>query len=346
MDVSTTRGRGTRYALAGSIALNLVMASALFWPEPDPTTDIPVEDPSAAVAQEAAAPTELAEASPEAAAEAEVAAAAPEAQEAAEGDVRITVARVEGSIPQTMAVAAEPYGEFVSATLSRLLVWDLDVRRDLRAGDKVETMWSLGTTDTVVIEAARFHAQKFNKDITAYRFKASGDEYASYWSADGTEVPHRLKNSPMRDYEQITSLLKDRPNHQGMDFKVPVGTDVLATAPGVVTRSNWNWGANGNCLEIRHDDGVLAKYLHLSDNKVKPGDRVKPGDVIALSGNTGRSTGPHLHYQLNRGTKVIDPIDYHGTERRKLSESDRVAFQSLVDEANAKLDEAQELALR
>lgn len=343
MDVSHSRGRGTRIALALSASLNIALLGVVFWPDAEPE-DAPTAAELAAVTPQPEVESESVEPVEGPETEEAEAAAAPANEDGKASDIKVTVASVQGSIPQTMAVAAAPYGDFVSATLSRLLVWDLDVRRDLRADDKVEVAWELGSSDTVVIKAARFHGQKHNKTITAYRFKATGDEYASYWSADGTEVPHRLKNTPLSNYEQITSLLKDRPTHHGMDFKTPVGTPVLASFSGVVTRSNWNWNANGNCLEIRHDDGVLAKYLHLSDNKVKPGDRVKPGDVIALSGNTGRSTGPHLHYQLNKGSKVIDPIDYHGTERRTLPQGDREAFQAVVAESNTRLDSAGPLA--
>jgi murein DD-endopeptidase MepM/ murein hydrolase activator NlpD len=112
-----------------------------------------------------------------------------------------------------------------------------------------------------------------------------------------------------------------------MDFKTPVGTEVTAPRAGTVTRSNWNWKANGNCIEIRYEDGVLAKFLHLNENRVKRGDRVHAGQVIALTGNTGHSTAPHLHYQLDRGSKTLDPLDYHGTVRRSLDPEQTAALQ-------------------
>ena len=328
MDVSLPRGQGAKIALAASVSLNIILGVVVLWPDSD-APDAPV------VAE--VAPTQ-----PEVPVEAPVEEAPTVAQPTE--DVQVTVASLQGSIPQTMAVAAQPYGDFVSATLSRVLVWDLDVRKDLRPNDKIEAMWSLGTSDTVVIEAARYHAQKFNRTITAYRFQATGDKYPSYWSADGVEVPHRLKNSPLADYEQVTSLLRDRPSHHGMDFKVPVGTPIVSAFDGVVTRVNWNWAANGNCVEVQHKDGVLAKYLHLSKNEVVAGAKVSAGEVIGLTGNTGRSTGPHLHYQLNRGKQVVDPIDYHGTDRRTLPASDRASFDTVVAAANARLDSASALA--
>lgn len=339
MDVSAPsrilRDRGhLPVALGASITLNLVLLGVVLWPDSEPEPAVEAVAQAEAEPEVDAAPVEQAEVVPEA------------KPQPAAGDIRVTVASLEGSIPQTMAVAAEPYGDNVSATLSRVLVWDLDLRRDLRAGDEVGAQWTLGTTDTVVIEAARYKSQKHGRTIAAYRFTASGDKYPSYWSADGTELPHSLEEPPLAEYEQVTSLLKDRPTHHGMDFKVDVGTPVLSTRDGVVTRVNWNWSGNGNCVEVQHSDGVLAKYLHLSKNEVKPGDRVKAGQTIALSGNTGRSTGPHLHYQLNKGSKVLDPIDYHGTKRRTLPEADRAAFAKVVEAADKRFASAGALAAR
>jgi len=99
-----------------------------------------------------------------------------------------------------------------------------------------------------------------------------------------------------------------------------------------VLRTNWNWSANGNCMEVQYPDGTLAKFLHLSENRVKVGDKVEVGQVIALTGNTGHSTAPHLHYQLNQGEKVVDPLDYHGTERRQLDDAGLAQlFEALSD---------------
>jgi murein DD-endopeptidase len=351
MDVSISRDRLTGIALAASASLNIALLAIMLWPNAE-TPDVAVPAIEAAAVAPADTPEAIEFEENEVADEAPIAAPGEQLVQAApaikpvlnDSDVRVTVAALKNSIPQTLAVAAEPYGDFVSATLSRVLVWDLDLRKDLRPGDNIEVAWTLGTTDTVVIEGARYFTEKHNKTINAYRFKATGDTYASYWSADGTEVPHRLRNSPLAEYEQITSLLRDRPTHHGMDFKVATGTPVVSGFDGVVTRVNWNWNANGNCVEVQHKDGVLAKYLHLSDSKVKAGARVHAGEVIALSGNTGHSTGPHLHYQLNQGTKVIDPITYHGTDRRPLPAADKAAFNAVVAAANAQLDAGGTLA--
>ena len=89
----------------------------------------------------------------------------------------------------------------------------------------------------------------------------------------------------MNTYEQITSLLKDRPTHAGMDFKADTGTDVVSAHAGTVTRINWHWRGNGNCVEVRYADGVMAKFLHLSEIQVEVGDSVAAGEVIERPAN-------------------------------------------------------------
>lgn len=245
---------------------------------------------------------------------------------------------IAGSIPASLGPIAGERGDALAAAFNRLVMWDLDVRRDLRAGDEASVAWQ-ETNDNaqVVIGAASYKSLKFNKSLTAFRFQATGDSMARYWSADGKEVEFRLNNSPIDNYDQVTSLLKDRPTHHGMDFKAPVGTPIKSPWAGVVTKTNWNWGSNGNCIEVEFANGTTGKFLHLSENKVKAGDRVQAGAVIALSGNTGRSTGPHLHYQLEKGGEILDPVKVHGTFRRELPESDRARFTAEVERMSATL---------
>ncbi|MFN2376317.1 MAG: M23 family metallopeptidase, partial [Candidatus Binatia bacterium] len=241
---------------------------------------------------------------------------------------------------RTFQILAGEDGDALASVFTRLFVWELDMRRDLQAGDSVAVAWRKAPDGLPEIAAGSLQTRKLGKTVAAYRWQAPGDAFASYWHLDGSEAPLRLKNGPLAQYEQITSLLKDRPSHKGMDFKTPVGTEVSSPKAGTVTRVNWNWGANGNCIEIRFEDGVLAKFLHLNENKVNEGDKVIPGQVIALSGNTGHSTAPHLHYQLDRGPKTVDPLDYHGTERRSLTadqvatlKRDVAAFEKMLSEA-------------
>ncbi len=244
-------------------------------------------------------------------------------------DWTVVHARVEHSLTRTFNNAGVEKADALSMVFTRLFVWDFDLTKDLRKGDKIELAYRIAEDGFPEIAGARLHSKKYNKTFTAFRWKAPQDQFASYWMIDGTEINHQLKNSPIRVYEQVTSLLKDGRGHKGMDWKAPVGTPTYAPKSAKVTRVNFgNFRYNGNCVELKFSDGTLAKYLHLEKVSVKAGQTVKVGDTVGLVGNTGRSTAPHLHYQLNKGNRVLDPVQYHGTYRRKIQDKDVVSFLS------------------
>lgn len=97
--------------------------------------------------------------------------------------------------------------------------------------------------------------------------------------------------------------------HGGLDFPAPAGTVVHATAPGVVVYAGWN-GGYGLCLVIEHGGGTTTLFGHLSSISTNPGDSVGPGQVIGRVGSTGRSTGPHLHYEVRQDGRPVDPRTY------------------------------------
>lgn len=98
--------------------------------------------------------------------------------------------------------------------------------------------------------------------------------------------------------------------HEGMDFSCDVGTPVYATGDGTVISSGWESGF-GNLVEIDHGYGYVTRYAHLSKSNVRTGQRVKRGDQIALSGNTGKSTGPHVHYEVRLRGVAQNPVNYY-----------------------------------
>ncbi|MDQ3817969.1 MAG: M23 family metallopeptidase [Acidobacteriota bacterium] len=97
--------------------------------------------------------------------------------------------------------------------------------------------------------------------------------------------------------------------HKGQDIVVPIGTPVMATADGVVVSAGWHKGY-GNGIYIDHGNGIMTRYGHLSRIEVTEGQQVKRGQLIGLSGSTGRSTGPHLHYEVRIDGEAINPLQY------------------------------------
>jgi len=97
--------------------------------------------------------------------------------------------------------------------------------------------------------------------------------------------------------------------HNGTDFAAPHGTPIRSTADGIVTYVGWQ-SAYGRLIKIKHDFGIETRYAHLSKFRVKKGQRVSRGQHIGDMGNTGRSTGTHLHYEIRIGGKAINPMKY------------------------------------
>ena len=103
---------------------------------------------------------------------------------------------------------------------------------------------------------------------------------------------------------------KVRRMHAGIDFGARVGTPIYATGAGKVTKVSTRFSGAGKNIVIDHGFGFKTRYLHLSEFNVKVGQRVKRGELIAFSGNTGTSSGPHLHYEVHKNRKQVNPIHY------------------------------------
>lgn len=241
--------------------------------------------------------------------------------------------------------------ERLSAHVARNLVWSLDMRKEVYPGDELDLVFRIippeeqakrtDIPDEIELLAMRYRSVKLAKEFRIYRFKASDRQFPAYYNADGSAVERTLKRSPLKEWIQITSLLKDRrPRHDGIDFKAPVGTPVYAPWGGIVEKTNWKTRYNGYSLLARLDTqpAVQMILLHLDKVHLKPGQRFASGDHIADTGNTGRSFAPHLHYQLQyKARKIIDPIKYHGTETSKLPAGDAEAFRKTVQELDGRL---------
>ncbi len=239
--------------------------------------------------------------------------------------------------------------DIISAHVGRLLIWDIVLRNDVRKGDRIDFVFRVipdeekrtrnDLPDVIEIIAVKYFSHKFNKEINIYKYAAK-NSIAKYYYSDGIMLEKIISPfAPIKNYIQITSTIGDRaPKHEGIDFKANVGTPVYATVDGTVSRINWKTRYNGYCIEIEAKGSpYVFKYLHLSEVNVEPGQKVTVGQQIAASGNTGKSTAPHLHYQINVGNKgkVIDPMKYHKTIIEKLPESERENFKNRISELDS-----------
>jgi len=115
-------------------------------------------------------------------------------------------------------------------------------------------------------------------------------------------------------FREIHPVLGTPRMHYGQDFSVPYGTDVYATGDGMIIESGWNSGGFGNYIVIDHGYGLRSTYGHLSEINVSKGMNVKRGDLIGLSGSTGTSSGPHLHYQIDQFGQDKNPINFFNND--------------------------------
>ncbi|TDE29781.1 M23 family metallopeptidase [Flavobacterium ranwuense] len=128
---------------------------------------------------------------------------------------------------------------------------------------------------------------------------------------------------------------KVRKMHKGMDFTAKTGSPIYATGDGVVSKADNTASGYGNHIVIRHGFGYETLYAHLSKYKARAGQRVKRGDVIGYVGSTGRSEGPHLHYEVHKGNNVVNPLNfYYGN----ISAVEYLAIAQLANQENQSLD--------
>jgi murein DD-endopeptidase MepM/ murein hydrolase activator NlpD len=128
---------------------------------------------------------------------------------------------------------------------------------------------------------------------------------------------------------------KARKMHEGMDFTAKTGTPIYATGDGIVARADNSASGFGNHIVIRHGYGYETLYAHLSKYKARKGQRVKRGDIIGYVGSTGRSEAPHLHYEVHKNNRVVNPLNfYYGN----ISAVEYVAISKLANQENQSLD--------
>ncbi len=134
---------------------------------------------------------------------------------------------------------------------------------------------------------------------------------------------------------RIDPFTKVRKMHNGMDFTANTGAPIYATGDGVVNRADNTASGYGNHIVIRHGFGYESLYAHLSKYNCHPGQRVKRGDVIGFVGSTGRSEGPHCHYEVHKDGKVVNPLNfYYGN----ISAAEYVAISQMASQENQSLD--------
>ncbi|ANC93222.1 M23 family peptidase [Azospirillum humicireducens] len=226
----------------------------------------------------------------------------------------------QGVIRSSLFEAGAQAGVPISVMMAFLqnFSYDVDFQRDLQPGDRFEVMYEkLVTADgTEAGEGELLYASLTlsGDDMPIYRFKTR-DGRIDYFNDDGESIRRALLRTPI-DGARITSgfgmrhhpILGFSKMHKGVDFGAPSGTPIYAAGRGTIELAERN-SSYGNYVRIRHNTEISTAYAHMSRfaKSIRRGARVDQGDIIGYVGSTGRSTGPHLHYEVLKAGHQVNP---------------------------------------
>jgi len=241
---------------------------------------------------------------------------------------------VNGSFVSSARKAGLSSGE--ASAVIKAMQWQMDFRK-LRSGDKFSVLMSREMMDG---KSEQSHLLGVRLNTGGKDYYAIRAEDGKFYDRSGSGLARGFMRFPtVKQYRVSSNFNPRRLNpvtgriapHKGVDFALPVGTPVLAVGDGEVVVAKRSGGA-GNYVAIRHGRQYMTRYMHLKKLLVKPGDKVKRGDRIALSGNTGRSTGPHLHYEIWINNQAVNPLTAKLPRSEGLTGKDRRDYLAQVKE--------------
>jgi murein DD-endopeptidase MepM/ murein hydrolase activator NlpD len=257
--------------------------------------------------------------------------------------------RVTGTIDSSLFVNGRDAGIPISVLIEliRIYSFDVDFQRDIWNGDAFEIMFERQrNADDVVVNNGDIHYAKLTlrgTQIPFYRFETSKGTI-DYFNEKGESVRKALMKTPL-DGARLSSRFGNRKHpilgytrlHAGVDFAAPTGTPIYAAGDGTVDVARTN-GGYGKYIRIRHNGTYATAYAHLNGyaRGVRQGKRVRQGQVIGYVGSTGRSTGPHLHYEIHRDGKPINPLGLKLPSGEKLAGDRLAAFQVMRSDVYAR----------
>ena len=246
---------------------------------------------------------------------------------------------VRASIKNSLYVDATRLGapDKVVAQFANIYEYSVDFQRDIQPGDEFEMFFEVARDHKGdIVKAGDLLYTSFSPRGKTSEYYLFEDEKGreNFYDAKGKTAKRKLRATPINGARLSSSygkrkhpILGYRKMHSGVDFAAPRGTPILAAGSGTVERAN-RYGGYGNYIRIRHTDGYKTAYAHLSKfaRGVKAGAYVKQDQVIGYVGTTGRSTGPHLHYEVHHHGKKINPRRLSQLSGKPLAKAQMPAF--------------------
>lgn len=260
-------------------------------------------------------------------------------------EVNSATGSIEGTLSHSMQKQGVP--SRVVNNFIQIFAYSVDFRRDVRRGDKFEIIYEnkISPDGKVVQSGDIIYAGLIlrKEKIGLYRYK---DRHGNteYYDEKGLAMKKTLYKMPLNYVARISSpfgkryhpILKHYRIHWGVDYAAPMGTPILAGGDGVVQVAKYN-GAYGNYVKIRHNSEFSTAYGHMKGfaRGMKPGKRVKQGQVIGYVGSTGRSTGPHVHYEVVRNGRRVNPRTIKASAGENLAGAHLKKFKQMVAEVKS-----------
>ena len=186
--------------------------------------------------------------------------------------------------------------------------------KEMEKKKEVQLVQSMGETELVTSMAAQLNNLSLRmayqlKSFNAIENMVKNKEKLIAAIPSIQPISNRQLNRVASGYGyRIDPIYKDRRLHAGLDFTAPIGTPIYAAADGVIKDAGFNTGGYGNRVVVNHGFGYETLYAHMVRIKARVGARIKRGEVIGYVGSTGKSTGPHLHYEVHKNGTPLDPI--------------------------------------
>jgi murein DD-endopeptidase len=229
------------------------------------------------------------------------------------------------------------------AEVAHLLKNKIDFRRDLRSGDTFTVITGREMTHDSPTGRQRIEAVSLLRGPKTYNAFLFDD--GNYYNETGESVllaflrwptDKRFRISSPFSPDRLHPITGRRSPHNGVDLTTPVGTPIVSTGDGVVSRVG-NHPFAGRYIDINHSGTFETRYLHLSKVLVKRGQRIKRGQKIALTGNSGRSTGPHLHFELHVDGQPVNPLTADIPTAAKVPDIELASFKAQVSKQLASM---------
>ncbi len=211
-------------------------------------------------------------------------------------------------------------GQDMTAEVIRILASNVDFQAQLRPTDSLEAFFSVTGENGMATEESEIlflDARFGDTETRVYRFQNPEDDTVDYYDKDGKSIRQFLLRNPVPNGVFRSGFgMRRHPilgfsrMHTGVDWAAPRGTPIIAAGNGTVEKAGWDSGGYGNQTLIRHANGYVSSYNHQSAiaKGVKPGVKVRQGQVIGFVGTTGLSTGPHLHYEMIVNGNKVDAL--------------------------------------